>query len=232
MRSQNLTAKEDIAIIVDTEKKGIKEEMNMLEKIKEKLFGKKEGSVEVENEPKKETKKERGRGNWKNKKYSLVHSNGVRYRFYYRFNENEALEHTCSAYKYEEEELVKTIESLISKGYDKEEIKAKMSRKFSKKGGKKKHRKSTTRVGKMNEALTWSNDGILLYNGKRTNITPQMLQMFCTFHSNCNNNYDLIDLINQQYKYEDLLQSAVSYICINYNSLNLQKLINEGGKTI
>ena len=82
----------------------------------------------------------------------------------------------------------------------------------------------------MNEALTWSNDGILLYNGKKTNITPSILKMFCTFHSNCNSNYDLIDLINQQYKYEDLLQSAVSYICINYNSLNLQKLINEGVK--
>ena len=57
-----------------------------------------------------------------------------------------------------------------------------------------------------------------------------ILRMFCTFHSNCNSNYDLIDLINQQYKNEDLLGSAVSYICINYNSLNLQKLINEGAK--
>ena len=163
-------------------------------------------------------------------KITLTKEKGDRYRFNYRFNENEKLEYICKCYKTDEEQLVKTIESLISKGYDKKQIKAKMSRKFNKKGGKKKPKKSTTRVGKMNEALTWSNDGILLYNGKKTNITPKMLKMFCTFHSNCNNNYDLIDLINQQYKYEDLLQSAVSYICINYNSLNLQKLINEGVK--
>ena len=183
-----------------------------------------EEPVEVE-----QKRKGRGQGNWKNKKYSIVNNKGGRYRFYYRFNENDKLEYICGAYKSEEEELVKTIESLISKGYDKKQIKAKMSRKFNKKGGKKKP-KIPTRVGKMNEALTWSNDGILLYNGKKTNIPPSILKMFCTFHSNCNNNYDLIDLINQQYKYEDLLQSAVSYICINYNSLNLQKLINEGGK--
>ena len=202
----------------------------MLEKIKEKLFGKKECSVEVENEPKKETKKGRGRGGWKTAQHTLTKDKGRRFRFNYRFDSK--LEYVCKCYKTDEEELVKTIENLISKGYDKKEVKAKMQRKFNKKGGKKKHRKSTTRVGKMNEALTWSNDGILLYNGKRTNITPQILKMFCTFHSNCNNNYDLIDLINQQYKYEDLLQSAVSYICINYHSLNLQKLINEGGKII
>lgn len=181
--------------------------------------------VEVEQKP-----TSRGKGGWKTNKYTLTKDKGDRYRFNYRFNENEKLEYICKCYKTDEEQLVKTIESLISKGYDKKQIKAKMSRKFNKKGGKKKPKKSTTRVGKMNEALTWSNDGILLYNGKKTNITPKMLKMFCTFHSNCTNNYDLIDLINQQYKYEDLLQSAVSYICINYNSLNLQKLINEGVK--
>lgn len=226
MRNANLTAKEEFAIIVDTEKKGQRRKMNMFGKIKEKLFGKKECSVEVENK----TKKDREKGNWKNKKYSIVNNTGGRYRFYYRFNENEALEYVCAGDKSEEKELVKTIESLISKGYDKKQVKAKMSSKFNKKRGKKKPRKSTTRVGKMNEALTWSDDGILLHNGKKTNITPSILKMFCTFHSNCNNTYDLIDLINQQYKYEDLLQSAVSYICINYNSLNLQKLINEGVK--
>ena len=204
----------------------------MLKRIKEKLFGKKEYSVvenvEVENEPK--TKKKR-RGNYKTKKYSITpHSSGGRYRFYYRFNEKEKLEYICSAYKDEEEKLVEAIEILISKGYDKKQIKAKMSRKFNKRVKKRGKKSPTMRVGKMkkmNEALTWSN-GILLYNGKKTNITPKMLEMFCTFHSNGTNNYDLIDLINQQYKYDDLLQSAVSYICINYDSLNLQELINEG----
>lgn len=181
--------------------------------------------VEVEQKP-----KGRGQGNWKKKKYSLVKNKGKRYRFYYRFNENEKLEYICGAYKSEEKELVKHIENLISKGYDKKEIKAKMVNRFNEKGGNKKTRKNSTRTGKMNEALSWDNDGILLYNNKKTNITPSILKMFCTFHSNCNRNYDLIDLINQQYKYDDLLQSAVSYICINYNSLNLQKLINEGVK--
>ena len=181
--------------------------------------------VEVKQKP-----KNRGQGNWKNKKYSLIKNKGKRYRFYYRFNENEALEYICGAYKSDENELVKHIENLISKGYDKKEIKAKMSNRFNEKGGKKKPKRNSTRTGKMNEALSWDNDGILLYNDKKTNITPSILKMFCTFHSNCNNNYDLIDLINQQYKYDDLLQSAVSYICINYNSLNLQKLINEGVK--
>ena len=185
-----------------------------------------EEPVEFEQKP-----KGRGKGGWKTNKYSLTKGKGDRYQFNYRFNENEKLEYICKCYKTEEEQLVKTIESLIIKGYDKKQIKAKMSRKFNKKrGGRKKPKKSTTRIGEMNEALSWDNDGILLYNNKKTNITPSILRMFCTFHSNCNSNYDLIDLINQQYKHEDLLLSAVSYICINYNRLNLQKLINEGAK--
>ena len=184
-----------------------------------------EEPVEVE-----QKRKGRGQGNWKNKKYSIVNNKGGRYRFYYRFNENDKLEYIWGAYKSDEKELVKHIENLISKGYDKKEIKAKMVNRFNEKGGNKKPKMNSTRTGKMNEALSWDNDGILLYNDKKTNITPSILKMFCTFHSNCNNNYDLIDLINQQYKYDDLLQSAVSYICINYNSLNLQKLINEGVK--
>lgn len=183
-----------------------------------------EEKVEVKQKP-----KGRGKGHWKTENYTLTKDKGDRYRFNYRFNEDERLEYICKCYKSDEKELVKTIENLISKGYDKKEIKAKMSNRFNEKGGKKKPKRNSTRTGKMNEALSWK-DGILLYNGKKTNITPQMLKMFCTFHSNCNDNYDLIDLINQQYKYDDLLQSAVSYICINYNSLNLQKLINEGGK--
>lgn len=200
----------------------------MLRQIIERLLSKKEEIVEVEAEPKPVITKGRGRGGWKSDKYTLSKDNGKRFKFNYRFDSR--LEYVCRCYQSDEEQLVKTIETLISKGYGKEEVKIKMQRKFNKKGGKKKPRKSTTRTGKMNKALTWSNDGILLYNGKKTNITPKILQMFCTFHSNCTNNYDLIDLINQQYKYEDLLQSAVSYICINYNSLNLQKLINEGVK--
>ena len=200
----------------------------MLRQIIERLLSKKEEIVEVEAEPKPIITKGRGRGGWKTEQYTLSKDKGKRFRFNYRFDSK--LEYVCKCYQSDEEQLVKTIETLISKGYDKEEVKIKMQRKFNKKGGKKKPRKSTTRTGKMNKALTWSNDGILLYNGKKTNITPKILQMFCTFHSNCTNNYDLIDLINQQYKYEDLLQSAVSYICINYNSLNLQKLINEGVK--
>ncbi|MBQ6345164.1 MAG: hypothetical protein IJI96_03515 [Methanobrevibacter sp.] len=185
-----------------------------------------EEKVEVEQKP-----KGRGKGHWKTENYTLTKDKGNRYRFNYRFNEDERLEYICKCYKSDENELVKTIENLISKGYDKKEIKAKMSNRFNKRGGKKKQNKrNSTRTGKMNEALSWDNDGILLYNDKKTNITPSILKMFCTFHSNCNSNYDLIDLINQQYKYEDLLQSAVSYICINYNSLNLQKLINEGVK--
>lgn len=184
-----------------------------------------EEPAEVEQKP-----TSRGKGNWKTENYSLTKDKGDRYRFNYRFNEDERLEYICKCYKSDEEELVKTIENLISKGYDKKEIKAKMSNRFNEKGGKKKPKRNSTRTGKMNEALSWDNDGILLYNNKKTNITPSILQMFCTFHSNCNSNYDLIDLINQQYKYDDLLPSAVSYICINYNSLNLQKLINDGGK--
>lgn len=198
----------------------------------DRLFNRKNKSAievkEISNEPsvmKKETNAKRGRGGWKTAQHTLTKDKGGRFRFNYRFDSK--LEYVCKCYKTDEEELVKTIENLISKGYDKKEVKAKMQKKFNKKGGKKKHRKSTTRVGKMNEALSWK-DGVLLYNGKKTNITPKMLKMFCTFHSNCNDNYALIDLINQQYKYDDLLQSAVSYICINYNSLNLQKLINEG----
>ncbi len=205
----------------------------MLRKIREKLFGKnkEENSiVEIENEDKKNAPKKRGKGRWKSDKYTLSKDKGKRCRFNYRFEENSKLEYICKCYPSDEEELVKTIEHLISKGYDKEETKAKMQRKFNKTGGKKKPKRSPTKVGRMNKALTWSNDGILLFNGKKSNITPKMLKMFCTFHSNCNNNYDLIDLISQQYKYEDLLQSAVSYICINYHSLNLQKLINEGVK--
>lgn len=200
----------------------------MLRQIREKLFGKKDCSIIVENEPKKTTKS-RGKGRWKADKYTLSKDKGKRCRFNYRFDSK--LEYVCKCYKTDEEDLVKTIESLISKGYDKKEVKAKMQRKFNKNGGKKKPKKNTTRVGKMNDALSWK-DGILLYNGKKTNITPSMLKMFCTFHSNCNDNYALIDLINQQYKYDNLLQSAVSYICINYNSLNLQKLINEGVKSV
>ena len=184
-----------------------------------------EEPAEVEQKP-----TSRGKGNWKTENYSLTKDKGDRYRFNYRFNEDERLEYICKCYKSDEEELVKTIENLISKGYDKKEIKAKMSNRFNEKGGKKKPKRNSTRTGKMNEALSWDNDGILLYNNKKTNITPSILQMFCTFHSNFNSNYDLIDLINQQYKYDDLLPSAVSYICINYNSLNLQKLINDGGK--
>lgn len=181
-----------------------------------------EEPAEVEQKP-----TSRGKGNWKTENYSLTKDKGDRYRFNYRFNEDERLEYICKCYKSDEKELVKTIENLISKGYDKKEIKAKMSNRFNEKGGKKKPKRNSTRTGKMNEALSWDNDGILLYNNKKTNITPSILKMFCTFHSNCNDNYDLIDLINQQYKYDDLLPSAVSYICINYNSLNLQKLINE-----
>ena len=184
-----------------------------------------EEKVEVEQKP-----TSRGKGNWKTENYSLTKDKGDRYRFNYRFNEDERLEYICKCYKSDEKELVKTIENLISKGYDKKEIKAKMSNRFNEKVGKKKPKRNSTRTGKMNEALSWDNDGILLYNNKKTNITPSILKMFCTFHSNCNDNYDLIDLINQQYKYDDLLPSAVSYICINYNSLNLQKLINDGGK--
>lgn len=190
--------------------------------------------AEVKIEEKVEVKqktKGRGKGHWKTENYTLTKDKGNRYRFNYRFNEDERLEYICKCYKSDEKELIKTIENLISKGYDKKEIKAKCQNRFNKRGGKKKQNKrNSTRTGKMNEALTWDNEGILLYNNKKTNITPSILKMFCTFHSNCNNNYDLIDLINQQYKYEDLLQSAVSYICINYNSLNLQKLINEGVK--
>lgn len=184
-----------------------------------------EEPAEVEQKP-----TSRGKGNWKTENYSLTKDKGDRYRFNYRFNEDERLEYICKCYKSDEKELVKTIENLISKGYDKKEIKAKMSNRFNEKGGKKKPKRNSTRTGKMNEALSWDNDGILLYNNKKTNITPSILKIFCTFHSNCNDNYDLIDLINQQYKYDDLLPSAVSYICINYNSLNLQKLINDGGK--
>ena len=62
--------------------------------------------VEVEQKP-----TSRGQGNWKNKKYSLVKNKGERYRFYYRFNENEALEYICGAYKSDEKELVKHIEN-------------------------------------------------------------------------------------------------------------------------
>ena len=184
-----------------------------------------EEPAEVEQKP-----TSRGKGNWKTENYSLTKDKGDRYRFNYRFNEDERLEYICKCYKSDEKELVKTIENLISKGYDKKEIKAKMSNRFNEKGGKKKPKRNSTRTGKMNEALSWDNDGILLYNNKKTNITPSILKIFCTFHSNCNDNYDLIDLINQQYKYDDLLPSAVSYICINYKSLNLQKLINDGGK--
>ena len=184
-----------------------------------------EEPAEVEQKP-----TSRGKGNWKTENYSLTKDKGDRYRFNYRFNEDERLEYICKCYKSDEKELVKTIENLISKGYDKKEIKAKMSNRFNEKGGKKKPKRNSTRTGKMNEALSWDNDGILLYNNKKTNITPSILKIFCTFHSNCNDNYDLIDLINQQYKYDDLLPSAVSYICINYKSLNLQKLINDGVK--
>ena len=89
--------------------------------------------------------------------------------------------------KIEEEQLVKTIESLIIKGYDKKQIKAKMSRKFNKKGGgRKKPKKSTTRIGEMNEALSWGDDGILLYNNKKdcangTRCTPHQNMVYLRY---------------------------------------------------
>ena len=192
----------------------------MLEKLKN-IFNKKTEGKKDEKQP-----KTKGKGNYKTNKYSLHKNKGNRYRFSYRFDTK--LEFVCNCKQEQEQEVVEYIEGLIAEGYKKEEIilKCKQKLNLKKRGKGKRQKKSSTNVGKMNKELKWK-DGVLMYKNKKTNITPEILAMVCTFHSNTNNPYDLIDLINQQYRHNELLPSAVSFICINYNSLNLSKLINE-----
>lgn len=189
----------------------------------QKILRKKYNKIQVRSSDKR-GKKGKGKGCYTTDKFSFIRESNSRCLFRYRFDKK--LEDVCRCGINEKEQIVKDVEDLLNEDYTKTQIKYLLKGKYTSNMKNKGEKQQKVEEEKDPKPLEWSDKGELLFNGLHTGLLPSNVAMIQTLHANHSNPFIFADYVCQNLP--EARPSVINYICMNYDEIPFNDLINEG----